>query len=229
MCINRTLRFIGSCFLSSILCGCASQIREINAQLEVLANSLEQATAELTQALAGNGDATEDDLVPPVPTFTTIEDCERAYGPGSCGSGQAIYEQANLDPPADAVGWYMPIAFGEMTGVLVNQYYAPPTVYVSHVRYRGYLSNTDRYRVLTPATAAHFRGASSAVQQSVMASGQPARVTPAARTGATPTTRPGATPTARPGATPTARPGAASTAKPSAAPAAKSAPSKEKK
>ena len=163
MSISRAVRLLLSVFSLLILCGCAAQMQQINE---------------------------ETSMDPPVPTFATKEDCEMAYGLGSCGNGEVIYEQANQPPPPDATEWYMPFAFGAMTGVLVNQYYAAPTVYVSQVRYRRYLSNPERYRALTPATAAHFRSAPVAVQHNAVVHGQPVRYAPAAKSGVSPVTRP---------------------------------------
>jgi hypothetical protein len=96
--------------------------------------------------------ADETDLVPPVPTFESVYECELAYGPGACGSGSQIYAAASLDAPGNAANWYMPFAFGAMTGVLVNRYYAPPARYVATVPYKTYLSPVvvQQYRVVTP-------------------------------------------------------------------------------
>ena len=47
----------------------------------------------------GEAPPTEVELVPPVPTFVSLGDCEMAYGPGACGTGQIIYQQVNLVPP----------------------------------------------------------------------------------------------------------------------------------
>jgi hypothetical protein len=57
-----------------------------------------------------------------------------------------------LDAPGNAANWFMPFAFGAMTGVLVNRYYAPPTRYVSTVHYKSYLSPVvvQQYRVVNP-------------------------------------------------------------------------------
>jgi hypothetical protein len=130
--------------------------------------------------VAAPGDAdVETDLVPPVPTFTTVADCEMAYGPGACGSGAAVYGQANLAPPPDAGTWFMPFAFGVMTGVLVNRFYAPPTVYVADVRYSQFIAPVviEKYRIVTPATVRFYHAAPLGHRQSVMRTG-PVRYAP---------------------------------------------------
>ena len=129
-------------------------------------------------AVPGDADV-ETDLVPPVPTFATIGDCEMAYGPGACGSGAAVYGQASLAPPPDANAWFMPFAFGVMTGVLVNRFYAPPTVYIADVRYSQYLAPVviQKYRIVTPATVRFYQHAPLAHRQSVMRTG-PVRYAP---------------------------------------------------
>ena len=118
----------------------------------------------------------EIDLMPPLPTFATIADCELAYGLGQCGTGAALYSQANMAPPPNAVNWFAPFAFGVMTGVLVNQFFAPPTVYYSTVHYHSYLAPVvvERYRVVTPVVVEHYRHAPPEIRRSVWATG-PAR------------------------------------------------------
>jgi len=173
----------------------------------------------------------EVEVVPPIPTFVSLGDCEMAYGPGACGTGQIIYQQVNLVPPPDSGGWYMPFAFGVMTGVLVNQFYSPPTVYIVGYRYREYLSHgyASHYRGLTAAGVSHYRNAPPSVQRSALTSGRPVRYAPAAaRPGTAPAqaSRSGAAPVTRPvsGTAPTGRPasGVAPAARP--APAARSTP-----
>ena len=82
----------------------------------------------------------EVDLVPPVPSFVSVRDCELAYGPGACGTGAAVYERANIAVPVGAEAWFVPFAFGAMTGVLLNDYFAPPGIYVADVEYRSFTS-----------------------------------------------------------------------------------------
>jgi len=144
----------------------------------------------------------EVELVPPVPTFISLSDCERAYGLSSCGTGQVIYTQANLAPPPESASWYMPFAFGVMTGVLVNQFYSPPTVYIQDYRYRRYLSPTyiSYYRRINTVQVTHYRNAPIAVQRSTFTSSGPVRYVPPARFGNAPTQAPryGSTPAPRP-------------------------------
>jgi hypothetical protein len=154
----------------------------------------------------------EVELVPPVPTFISLGDCERAYGLSSCGTGQVIYTQSNLPPPPDSANWYMPFAFGVMTGVLVNQFYSPPTVYVGGYRYRQYLSPTyvSYYRRINTVQVTHYRNAPLAVQRSTFTSSRPVRYVPptslrsppvqAPRAASAPATRPvyGTAPDSRP-------------------------------
>ena len=166
----------------------------------------------------GEAPPTEVELVPPVPTFVSLGDCEMAYGPGACGTGQISYQQVNLVPPPGAGSWYMPVAFGAMTGVLVNQFYSPPTVYISGYRYRDYLSYgyASHYRGLTAAGVNYYRNAPIWVQRSALINGQPVRYTPSAR----PVTAPAQAP--RPGAAPVTRPTAGTP--PAAIPASGAAP-----
>lgn len=150
----------------------------------------------------GEAAQAEVELVPPVPTFISLSDCERAYGLSSCGTGQVIYTQANLAPPPDSAGWYMPFAFGVMTGVLVNQFYSPPTVYIQEYRYRQYLSPTyvSYYRRINTVQVTHYRNAPIAVQRSTFTSSRPVRYVPPSRYGNSTIQAPryGSTPAARP-------------------------------
>lgn len=122
----------------------------------------------------------EEDLIPPVPTFTSINDCELAYGPGNCGNGDQIYNSANLAPPPNASAFFMPFAFGVMTGVLVNNFFAPPTVYIADYRYGQFLAPVvvERYRVVTPAHIRFYHSAPIGIRQSVLRTG-PVRYAPA--------------------------------------------------
>lgn len=127
----------------------------------------------------GTAEAEEVDLVPPVPTFLSISDCEMAYGPGACGSGAQIYASANLAAPMSAGNWYMPFAFGTMTGVLLNHYYAAPTRYIPAYQYRSFVSPVvvQRYTVVTPRVIEVYRGAPHAARQEAMGHG-PVRFAP---------------------------------------------------
>ena len=47
----------------------------------------------------------EFDVMAPLPTFLTLQDCELAYGKGACGTGSQVYGQVNLASPSDAHHW----------------------------------------------------------------------------------------------------------------------------
>jgi hypothetical protein len=113
------------------------------------------------------------DLTPPVPSFTTIWDCELAYGAGTCGTGAALYQTAGIVVPSDAYGWYAPYAFGVMTGVLLNHYFAPPAVYVSGFQYRSFTSTTviNNYKVINQTTINNFKQAPASVRNQAMRAG----------------------------------------------------------
>ena len=113
------------------------------------------------------------DLTPPVPSFTTIGDCELAYGAGACGTGAALYQTAGIVAPVDAYGWYVPYAFGVMTGVLLNHYFAPPGVYVASVQYRSFTSTTvvNSYKVINQTTINNFKRAPQSARNEAMRAG----------------------------------------------------------
>lgn len=123
--------------------------------------------------------AEEVDLVPPVPTFTTTVDCEQAYGAGACGSGEEVFARASLAPPDGAATWFIPYAYGVMTGVLVNRYFAPPTVFVSTVHYRTFVTRevVERYRVVDRRAIDVYHRAPPAVRIEATHSG-PVRFAP---------------------------------------------------
>lgn len=123
--------------------------------------------------------AEEVDLVPPVPTFTTPADCEQAYGAGACGSGEEVFARASLAPPDGAGSWFIPYAYGVMTGVLVNRYFAPPTVFVSTVRYRTFVTTAvvERYRAIDRRTIEVYHRAPPAVRMEATHAG-PVRFAP---------------------------------------------------
>ena len=158
-------------------------MRHIQHSLLAVVISLSGCGAPVTQIVSSPQPVsaiTEDvDLVPPVPTFLTFADCELAYGQGSCGTGAQIYTTANLAVPAGAATWYVPFAYGAMTGVLVNRYYGPPTVYVSSIPYRVFVSPVvvQRYRVVDTNVIEVFRRAPLLVRNETIMSG-PVRFAP---------------------------------------------------
>jgi len=119
------------------------------------------------------GDGSETDWLPPPPTFNALSDCERAYGPGQCRTGDEIYRQyappGTPVPPQVAYG-YMPHAYGSMTGVLVNGYLAPPSAYVVGVPYQSYLFPPviSRYRVITPVVIQRYHSAPVYVRETII-------------------------------------------------------------
>jgi hypothetical protein len=117
--------------------------------------------------------ADQTELMPPLPTFLTLQDCELAYGSGACGIGSAVYGQASLAPPPDAYNWYMPFAFGTMTGALLHDHYAPPSIYRAQVPYRSYLQPMviQRYALVTPQTVRIYRSAPPLIQQQIFTTG----------------------------------------------------------
>jgi hypothetical protein len=114
--------------------------------------------AEPAYVQSTSADSDEVDLVPPVPSFTTVSDCELAYGAGACGTGAAVYERAGVAVPVGAYDWFVPYAFGVMTGVLANHYFAPPGVYVAGFQYRSFTSTTviNNYKVINQTTINRF-------------------------------------------------------------------------
>jgi hypothetical protein len=108
------------------------------------------------------------ELVPPLPTFVSIADCEQAYGFGNCSTGAMVYSQASLPPPPDAGFWYMPNAYGLMTGALVHRHYAPPAPYRPTILYQNYVAPVvvQRYRVIKPEVVNVYRSAPASVQGS---------------------------------------------------------------
>lgn len=121
----------------------------------------------------------EVDLVPPVPTFVSVQDCELAYRPGACGTGAVVYERANIAVPVGAEGWFVPFAFGAMTGVLLNDYFAPPGVYVADFEYRSFTSTTviEHYRTVNRTTINNFHQALPNARAQAQRSG-PVRYSP---------------------------------------------------
>ena len=113
------------------------------------------------------------ELIPPLPTFLTLRDCELAYGPGACGIGSSVYGQASLAPPPDAYNWYMPYSFGTMTGALLHDHYAPPGIYRAQVPYWSYLQPVviQRYALVDPRTVQIYRSAPLVTQQHIITIG----------------------------------------------------------
>jgi len=107
------------------------------------------------------GPLEESEVIPPLPTFLTVQDCEMAYGAGACGTGSQVYGQAGLAAPPDANSWYMPHSFGTMTGALLHDHYAPPGIYLAQVPYRSYLqpSVIQRYAMVNPQNVRFYRSA----------------------------------------------------------------------
>ena len=113
------------------------------------------------------------ELIPPLPTFLTLRDCELAYGAGACGLGSSVYGQASLAPPPDAYNWYMPYSFGTMTGALLHDHYAPPGIYRAQVPYWSYLQPVviQRYALVNPGTVRMYRSAPFVTQQHIITMG----------------------------------------------------------
>ena len=107
------------------------------------------------------GPLEESEVIPPLPTFLTVQDCEMAYGAGACGTGSQVYGQASLAAPPNANSWYMPHSFGAMTGALLNDHYAPPGIYLAQVPYRSYLQPAviQRYALVNPQNVRFYRTA----------------------------------------------------------------------
>lgn len=94
-------------------------------------------------------DGTE--TIPPLPSFVSLNECEKAYGPGACSTAAQVYAQNDRylhAMPADAGSWYIPYAYGSIEPVMAQAYFAPPAFYVA--------SRPDRYR-LSPAVVYHPR------------------------------------------------------------------------
>ena len=103
----------------------------------------------------------EFEVIPPLPTFLTVHDCELAYGMGTCGTGSQVYWQASLAAPPDAYHWYMPYSFGTMARALLHDHYAPPGIYLAQVPYWSYLQPAvaQRYALVSPQTVMFYRSA----------------------------------------------------------------------
>jgi hypothetical protein len=108
----------------------------------------------------------EVDLMPPLPSFTTLADCESAYGPNACGNGQAVYLSAGITAPVGSDAWFIPYAFGAMTGVLINHYFAPPAPFVARVDYHAFTARVvvNRYKVINRTQIDRYRHAPAEVR-----------------------------------------------------------------
>lgn len=125
-------------------------------------------TGDAPPAFAGTGpsddaeQSAEQEILPPPPTFNSLADCERAYGPGQCRTGDEIFSR-NVPPgtplPAPIAQSYMPYAYGSMTGALNYGYLAPPGAYVPGIPYHQYVSPLviSRYQVITPVVIQRYR------------------------------------------------------------------------
>jgi hypothetical protein len=104
------------------------------------------------------GDDSEE-VLPPLPTFTSLDYCEQAYGAGSCATGAQVYARAALPAPPYVNHWYMPYEYSGLTGSLAYAHLAPPAPYVSHVYYHRYITPVyvTRYQVVTPVVVQRYR------------------------------------------------------------------------
>ena len=146
----------------------------IAAALLVACAAPPQQTSPSGQAYQGPANTSDEvDLVPPPPTFQTTVDCELAYGQGACGTGADVYAAAKLPPPENAAGWYAPMAYRNMTGVLENRYYAAPGVYVASMPYGTFVSPVvvQRYRVVDRSVIEVYRRAPLSIRNEVNVAG----------------------------------------------------------
>jgi len=110
----------------------------------------------------GSEQSAEQEILPPPPTFNSLADCERAYGPGQCRTGDEIFSRnmpVGTPLPAPIAQSYMPYAYGSMTGALSYGYLAPPGAYVPGIPYHQYVSPLviSRYQVITPVVIQRYR------------------------------------------------------------------------
>lgn len=83
----------------------------------------------------------EVELAPPLPSFSSADDCARAYPGGSgCASADAVFSDAGVPPPPNAAAWFIPYAFAAMTNVLLQDYFSVPAPYIVGVRYEAFTS-----------------------------------------------------------------------------------------
>lgn len=116
-----------------------------------------------------------DEALPPLPTFLTLEDCERAYGLGACASAPQVYASASIAPPPSVAYWYMPYAYASFYGALTYGHLAPPMVYASTIYYRSYLAPgyMTRYRLLTPQEVYRYRSLPVRERETLIRQGPP--------------------------------------------------------
>lgn len=115
-------------------------------------------------------DVQADLLLPPLPRFRFLADCEQAYGVSACGSGVQVYASTGIAPPDHAHFWFIPYHYRLMTGVLMHAYFTPPVRYVSGIPYRSYVSShsIERYRMVTPVVMSRYYAAPPSVRQNVL-------------------------------------------------------------
>lgn len=125
----------------------------------------------------------QDEIVPPLPRFTSISECEQAYGAGACGTGQQVYAQNNMSAPQGSGDWVIPFAFGAMTGALLNQHFMAPMPYSYGMNYGGYTSpaSINRYTSVNKTVVNNYNSAPAAKQQQAIRSGPVAVTAPGGR------------------------------------------------
>ena len=137
--------------------------------------------ADPSAETASTSTSDEVGLLPPVPSFSSAEDCARAYpdAAGGCASADAVYISAGLPPPPGASSWFIPFAFGVMTNVLIEDYFAPPGPYIFGVRYGTFTSVAviNNYKHITRRTIDAYHRAPLRVQTQVSRWG-PVRYSP---------------------------------------------------
>jgi hypothetical protein len=121
------------------------------------------------------GDEAEENLPPP-PTFSSLADCERAFGPGQCRTGDEIFGRhapAGTPVPPPIAQSYMPYAYSGMTGALAYGYLAPPGAYVVGVPYQSYVAPVvvSRYQVITPLVIQRYHARPVYVRETLIQRG----------------------------------------------------------
>jgi hypothetical protein len=124
---------------------------------------------------ASTSNSDEVDLIPPVPSFLSVEDCDQAYADaaGGCASAAAVYTSVGLTPPPGASTWFIPFAFGAMTNVLLQNYFAVPAPYIFGVLYDPFttLAVINNYKQITRRTIDAYYRAPLSVQAQVRKAG----------------------------------------------------------
>jgi hypothetical protein len=115
-------------------------------------------------------DVQADLLLPPLPRFLFLADCEQAYGVSACGSGVQVYAGTGIAPPHHAHSWFIPYHYRLMTGVLMHAYFTPPGRYVYGIPYRTYVSShsIEHYRKVTPVVMSRYYAAPPSVRENVL-------------------------------------------------------------